>query len=110
YPGCPHAVFTPENCICAGSHFLLEASICRTLKVQSLLERNPELTNDEAPDDIFVILQEFIERTLEGDYLSDVGALDRFRLQLERYIDKAGSGKINLTGKEELLIHMERRS
>ena len=67
-PGVLHCVYTSEDCLCSGGHFLYSRVMDRTIAVLKTLELKPDLTNDCIPVDIFKIILTFTERLLENKY------------------------------------------
>ena len=47
HPGLLHAVYTPEDCLCVGGHFLIAPHVPRSLSTAGLLIQNPQFTNDD---------------------------------------------------------------
>lgn len=82
-----HAVFSPEDSVFAGGHFLAPQIMDRFLSVLSQTEMDPSRTNDLKSVDFFRILENFVEEVFafSADLLSR-RHLQRFILVLEEYV------------------------
>jgi hypothetical protein len=59
-PGCPHAVFTPEDCLAVGGQFWTTAHLGHTLEVLRMQETYPDICNEEINDAIYDTLGKII--------------------------------------------------
>lgn len=66
-PGLIHAVYTAEDSICAGGHFLYPAVMDQAITMLKTLEVKPYLTNDNIPVDIFKVIFGFTHNLLRHD-------------------------------------------
>ncbi|KAI9763385.1 MAG: hypothetical protein M1840_000577 [Geoglossum simile] len=84
--GTPHAVWSPQDTLVVGGHFCLRMSeIIRGLLKD---EEHPELTNDEAPEDIFEMLSDYLNRVLNNQLMVDDMELYIIWLELREYAQK----------------------
>jgi hypothetical protein len=60
-PGCPHAVFTPEDCLAVGGHFWTAAHLGCTLEVLKIQETNPAISNEDISPKLYDMLGEVIQ-------------------------------------------------
>lgn len=63
-PGTIHAVYTDEDSVFCGGHFLVPQIMDRFLEVLGQTEMDPHLTNDSKAVDFFQVLENFIQETL----------------------------------------------
>lgn len=63
-PGTIHAVYTDEDSVFCGGHFLVPQIMDRFLEVLGQTEMDPHLTNDSKAVDFFQVLENFIKETL----------------------------------------------
>ena len=85
-PGTWHAVYTPDDCVCAGGHFLLASTMDQTLATLGLLDCYPDLTNEDVPENMFDMLGKFIRQVIAGTRSLTALQVDSFRLALLDYI------------------------
>jgi hypothetical protein len=60
-PGCPHAVFTPDDCLAVGGQFWTTAHLGHTLEVLRIQETYPDICNEEINDAIYDTLGKIIQ-------------------------------------------------
>lgn len=60
-PGCPHAVFTPEDCLAVGGHFWTTAYLGFSLEVLRMQEDYPLICNKDIDEKIYISLGNIIE-------------------------------------------------
>jgi hypothetical protein len=84
--GTPHAVWSPQDTLVVGGHFCLKVSEI----IRGLLrdEEHPELTNDEAPEDIFEMLSDYLNRVLNNQLVVDDMELNIILLELREYTQR----------------------
>ena len=105
-PGTWHAVYTPDDCVCAGGHFLLASTMDQTLATLGLLDCYPDLTNEDVPENMFDMLGKFIRQVIAGTRRLTALQVDSFRLALLDYIT-VGPEKTFLDSHNE---HLRRRA
>jgi hypothetical protein len=106
-----HAVFTPEDTLCIGGHFIFNISeVIRGLVAQ---EEHPELTNDETPKHIFDILSDYLSRVLDErsayHYTVDPSELNAIRVELVEYAERKPV-TLGPRPTEERAAHFKRRA
>jgi hypothetical protein len=69
-PGCPHAVFTPEDCLAVGGHFLITSHLGSTLEALKIQEDKPDISNEDLYDQIYSSLAGIVRKC--GGLLSAV--------------------------------------
>lgn len=86
-PGTIYAVYTEEDSVFCGGHFLTPRIMHRFLQVLGQLELNPGLSNEAKCVDSFHMLENFVQQTryLSSRDISKV-QLHRFLLALKRYL------------------------
>ncbi|KAL5359306.1 hypothetical protein BJX96DRAFT_56320 [Aspergillus floccosus] len=60
-PSCPHAVFTPEDCLAVGGHFYTTAHLGSTLRGLKLQEDYPAISNEDLQADFYDLLRTVFE-------------------------------------------------
>jgi hypothetical protein len=63
-PGCPHAVFTPDDCLAVGGQFWTAAHLGHSLEVLSIQQRNPDICNEDISDVIYDTLGKIIRESV----------------------------------------------
>ena len=85
-PGTIHAVFTEEDTVCCGGHFLTPEIMDRFVDVLGQIESDGGKTNDDVHPTFFRVLENFIRQTLNGSLgTTNLRSLYRFHLQLRKY-------------------------
>ncbi|OJD25067.1 hypothetical protein ACJ73_03559 [Blastomyces percursus] len=85
-PGTIHAVWTSEDCMCVGGHFLYPPVMDRSIRMLKTLELKPYLTNDNFPVDIFKVVFGFTARLCHSHpYHLSPQQLARYLCALEDY-------------------------
>ncbi|GIC88718.1 jmjC domain-containing histone demethylation protein 1 [Aspergillus udagawae] len=56
-PSCPHAVFTPDDCLAVGGHFYTAAHLGSTLRGLKLQEDYPAICNEDILPDFYYLLR-----------------------------------------------------
>ncbi|BDD61156.1 hypothetical protein MAP00_006227 [Monascus purpureus] len=56
-PSCPHAVFTPDDCLAVGGHFYTAAHLGSTLRGLKLQEDYPAICNEDLLPDFYDVLR-----------------------------------------------------
>ncbi|KAI9766681.1 MAG: hypothetical protein M1840_006325 [Geoglossum simile] len=104
--GTPHAVWSPQDTLVVGGHFCLRMSEI----IRGLLrdEEHPELTNDEAPEDIFEMLSDYLTRVLNNQLKVDDVELNILWLELREYT-KRKSIPAGPQSTEKRKAHLKRR-
>lgn len=69
-PGCPHAVYTPDDCLAVGGQFWTAAHLGRSLDVLAIQETDPSISNEDLDDDIYAPLGKILENC--GSIMTDV--------------------------------------
>lgn len=75
-PSCPHAVFTPDDCLAVGGNFYTTAHLGSTLRGLKLQEDYPEICNEDLRPDFYKLLRSIFENmsdissTQQADILS----------------------------------------
>jgi hypothetical protein len=113
-PGCPHAVFTPEDCLAVGGHFWTAAFLGYSLEVLNMQEKNPSICNEDIYDSIYEALGNVIRNcdsvlspveTAEvlassSLFITDIGSLTtpalRSRLQSQGVVYNSSSSRKEL--------------
>ncbi|MCJ1272027.1 hypothetical protein MMC22_011933 [Lobaria immixta] len=106
-PGTIYAVFTEQDSVFAGGHFLTGRIMDRFLSVLGQIEMDPSRTHDTKSVDLFQILENFIHQTLSSSF-SDLTRrqLHQFVLALKSYVQlKLGVGSKDRTEQ----AHLKRR-
>lgn len=94
-PGMIHIVYTSENSICAGGHFLMSSVMNRAILMLKTLELKPELINDNISVNIFRIFFEFSRKLLETEsYNLSSHQLASYVCALESYVHEAHNNKV----------------
>lgn len=60
-PSCPHAVFTPDDCLAVGGHFYTAAHLGSTLRGLKLQEDYPAISNEDLHADFYNLLHRVFE-------------------------------------------------
>ena len=60
-PGCPHAVFTPDDCLAVGGHFHTTAHLASTLRILRGQERYPGICNEDLKPDTYKELSRVVD-------------------------------------------------
>jgi hypothetical protein len=106
-PGTIHAVWTDEDSIFCGGHFLVPQVMDRFVDVLRQIELNPSRTNDVMGVDFFRLLENFILEALDSSSAGLTRAqLEQFVLVLEKYANQKFGADI---GVEDRAAHMDRR-
>lgn len=108
-PGTIHGVFTEEDAVFCGGHFLNPQVMDRFVDMLGQIELDPSRTNGLKGVDFFRILENFIGEALDPSWAGLTRAqLRRFVLVLEKYtgLRFKAHGRSGDHGESE---HMERR-
>jgi len=109
-PGTIHAVWTDEDSIFCGGHFLVPQVMDRFVDVLRQIELDPSRTNDVIGVDFFRLLENFILEALDSSSAGLTRAqLERFVLVLEKYANQEFGANIGLEDRTEG-AHMDRRT
>lgn len=60
-PSCPHAVFTPDDCLAVGGHFYTAAHLGSTLHGLKLQEDYPAISNEDLQPGFYDLLHRVFE-------------------------------------------------
>lgn len=82
-PSCPHAVFTPEDCLAVGGHFHTTALLGSTLYGLKLQEDYPEICNEDLRPDFYNLLSVFENMGNIGSVTPQADILPSFSLFLD---------------------------
>jgi hypothetical protein len=108
-PGTIHAVWTDEDSIFCGGHFLVPQVMDRFVEVLQQIELDPSRTNDVKGVEIFRLLENFISEVLGA---SSAGLtrtqLEQLVLVLDKYAKQKFEADVGVRDRAEA-AHMDRR-
>ena len=108
-PGTIHAVWTDEDSIFCGGHFLVSQVMDRFVDVLRQIELDPSRTNDVKGVELFRLLENFILEALGSSSAGLTRAqLEQFVLVLEKYANQIFEADVGVRDRAEG-AHMGRR-
>jgi len=105
-PGTIHAVWTDEDSVFGGGHFLIPQVMDRFVDVLRQIELDPSRTNNVIGTDFFRLLENFIREALDESAGLTRAQLERFTLALEKYVNQKFEADV---GDRAESRHMDRR-
>ncbi|KAL2866181.1 uncharacterized protein BJX67DRAFT_356715 [Aspergillus lucknowensis] len=72
-PSCPHAVYTPDDCLLVGGHFYTSAHLPRTLEALRLQEENPQISNEDLENKHYEVLTRIFNK------FDEIGTADEIK-------------------------------